>query len=52
MTILDGSLVVDDLVDTIYNVSSRKLIDFGIPLDTSVIDTPFTFHAGFEVKQT
>lgn len=52
MTIRDGSLIVDNLVDTRHNVSSSKLIDFGIPLDTSVIDKPITFHAGFEVNQT
>lgn len=52
MTIHDGLLSVDDLIDTRYNISSRKLIDFGIPLDASVIDMPITFHAGFKVKQT
>lgn len=52
VTIHDGLLSVDDLIDTRYNISSRKLIDFGIPLDASVIDMPITFHAGFKVKQT
>lgn len=52
VTIQDGSLIVDDFVDTMYNVSSARLLDFGIPLDASVIDKHFTFHTGFEVEKT